>query len=203
MNKLIILGAGGHGKSAADIAELMGYTDIAFLDDNLEVSSKVIGIEVIGKISEFKKYINEADFFIGIGNADIRKKLYDDVSACGATIVNLIHPNSTIAKSASVGKGVYLSVGSVVGADAVVGDGAIVNTLATVNHDCRLGNFSHISAGVHMVGGTQIEDFTFVGVGGIIIHNVCSNCLIGAGTVVAKPITESGTYVGVPARKIK
>jgi acetyltransferase-like isoleucine patch superfamily enzyme len=90
----------------------------------------------------------------------------------------------------------------VVGVNAVLGDGAIVNTLASVDHDCCLGDFSHVSAGVHMAGGTKIESHTFVGVGATVIKNVCSHCTIGAGAVVVKDITEKGTYVGVPAKRI-
>ena len=33
-NRLIIIGASGHGKVVADIAKLNGYTNIAFLDDD-------------------------------------------------------------------------------------------------------------------------------------------------------------------------
>ena len=34
MDKLVIVGASGHGKVIADIAKLNGYNDIVFLDDN-------------------------------------------------------------------------------------------------------------------------------------------------------------------------
>ena len=34
MNRLMIVGAGGHGKVVADIATQNGYSDIVFLDDN-------------------------------------------------------------------------------------------------------------------------------------------------------------------------
>ena len=43
MKKLLIIGYGGHGKVVREIAEDIGYTDIAFLDDNNN--------EAIGKIS--------------------------------------------------------------------------------------------------------------------------------------------------------
>ncbi|MUK26520.1 acyltransferase [Aliivibrio fischeri] len=51
----------------------------------------------------------------------------------------------------------------------------------------------------------KIADNIFIGVNSIILYgvNVCSNVIIGAGSVVSKNITEPGVYVGVPARKIK
>lgn len=33
--------------------------------------------------------------------------------------------------------------------------------------------------------------------------NICSNCVIGAGAVVIKDITESGIYVGIPVKNIR
>lgn len=198
MNRLIIIGAGGHGKVAADIAELNGYTEIAFLDD-----ANIENPNVIGTVSDYVKYINDYDFFIGIGNNKVRKKIFDTLKDAGANIVSLIHPKATISRTATLGEGVIVMHGALVGVDAVVGDGAIVNTCASVDHDCGLGDFAHVSAGVHMAGTMKIDSFTFVGVGATVIQNICSDCIIGAGAVVSKPIVESGTYVGVPARKIK
>lgn len=196
--KLLIIGAGGHGKVAADIAKLNGYIDIAFLDDNPNPH-----MPIAGTVSDCKEFVNQADFFIAIGNPQIRAKLFQKLKSLGAQIVNLIHPSAVIAESAKLGTGVLVAANAVVGVDAVVGDGAIVNTLASVDHDCGLGDFSHVSAGVHMAGTMKIDSYTFVGVGATVIQNICSDCIIGAGAVVAKPIVESGTYVGVPARKIK
>ena len=198
MKRLIIIGAGGHGKVAADIAGLVGYNDIAFLDDNPNGSMRVIG-----SCSDYDMYIADAVFFVAIGSGIVRKKIFDELSKNGATIINLIHPNATIASGAKLGRGVLVAAGALVGVDATVGDGAIVNTMASVDHDCVLGNFSHVSAGVHMAGAKKIADFTFVGVGATVIQNVCSNCIIGAGAVVVKDIREPGTYVGVPAKKIR
>ena len=197
MNKLVIIGAGGHGKVAADIAELNGYSEIVFLDDNVKNS------KVVGNISDYLKYVKKCDFFVGIGNNRVRKNMFDMLNDAGANIVSLIHPKATISRTATLGTGVIVMHGALVGVDAVVGDGAIVNTCASVDHDCSLGEFSHISAGVHMAGTMKIDSFTFVGVGATVIQNICSDCIIGAGAVVSRPINESGTYVGVPARKIK
>ena len=72
-------------------------------------------------------------------------------------------------------------------------------------HDNRIGNFSHISVGAKLGGNVTIGAHTWVGIGSTVSNNItiCDRCMIGAGAVVINDIKESGTYVGVPARKIK
>jgi len=45
---------------------------------------------------------------------------------------------------------------------------------------------------------------SWLGIGSVVSNNVniCSGCNVGAGAVVVKDITEPGTYVGVPARRV-
>ena len=48
-------------------------------------------------------------------------------------------------------------------------------------------------------------NITGLGTGATLVNDIriCDECLIGAGAVVIKNIDKNGTYVGVPARKIK
>lgn len=51
---------------------------------------------------------------------------------------------------------------------------------------------------------TVISDHVSIGSNATILPvTICENVVIGAGSVVTKDITEPGTYVGNPARKIK
>ena len=74
-----------------------------------------------------------------------------------------------------------------------------------MEHDCRFGKNVHISPGATVSGGVTIGDHTFVGAGAVVIHGVriAEGCLIGAGAVVTHDLTEPGTYVGAPARRIR
>ena len=54
--KLLIIGASGHGKVVADIALKMNkWKSIAFLDDDESIKSSM-GIEVVGKSSDAFKH---------------------------------------------------------------------------------------------------------------------------------------------------
>ncbi len=197
--KIVILGAGGHGRVVADIARLNGYMDIRFLDDVTE--NKFCKID--GKISDFVQLLDDHDFFVAIGNNEIRKQFFETLVANNANIVTLIHPNAVICKDVKIGKGTAIMAGAVI--NVIIGDGVIVNTSSSIDHDCVIGDFSHISVGSHIAGTVNVGECVFIGAGATLINNlnIENNCKIGAGATVITDIKDSGTYVGVPAKKKK
>ena len=204
-NKLIIIGASGHGKVVADIAINMNLWDnICFLDDNENIKT-AMEIEVIGKTEELHKYINSYDFFIAIGSNAIREKLQTQLINQGAEIATLIHPNAVIGEQVEIGKGTAIMAGAVINCCTKIGQGCIINTGATIDHDNVIGDFVHISPGAHTAGTVNIGRRTWLGIGTIVSNNlnVTGDCIFGAGSVVVKDITEPGTYVGVPVRCIE
>ena len=195
MKKLIIIGAGGHGKVIADIAIKNGYETIVFLDDN-EVITECAGFPVVGKTDVAGRM--EGDKIIAIGNAKVRERLQRKFKT-----VTLIHPDAVISRRVEIGEGTVVMAGVVINSDTIIGKGCIINTGASVDHDCEIGDYVHISVGAHVAGTCTIGDRTWIGAGATVINNVsiCSDCMIGAGAVVIKDIEESGTYVGIPARR--
>lgn len=203
-NKLLIIGASGHGKVVADIALKMKiWQSIAFLDDN-ESLKESMGIEVIGKSSNSYGYIDDYDIFVAVGNNAIREKIQAELEAVGANIPVIVHP------SAVIGEHVELKIGSVVMAGAVInccttiGKGCIINTGATIDHDNVIEDYVHISPGAHLAGTVKVGKGTWLGVGSIVSNNVniISGCKLGAGAVVVKDINQTGTYIGVPVRRV-
>lgn len=199
LNKLIIIGASGHGKVVADIARLVGYEEIVFLDNNFAIK-KCAGYPVMGPDTMTKEL--EGDIFVAIGNSRFRKKLMDRDS--DRIFPTLIHPDAVIAKGSAIGEGSVIMAGVVINPDAKVGKGTIINTSSSVDHDCLIGDYCHISVGTHLSGAVCVGDNCWIGAGAIVSNNVnvCSDVTIGAGAVVIKDIQEEGTYIGVPAKKM-
>ena len=56
-----------------------------------------------------------------------------------------------------------------------------------------------------MAGTVTVGENTWIGIGAAVSNNIdiASDCIIGAGAVVVKNISEPGTYIGIPAKKIK
>lgn len=195
MNRLIIIGASGHGKVIADIARLNGYEDIVFLDDDERIQ-ECAGWPVIGKSIDAP----EGEVFVAVGNALTRRHLMQMYEERTQPV--LIHPNAVIAEDVQIGKGSVVMAGTVINPSAKIGKGVIINTSSSVDHDCLIGDFVHVSVGAHLSGTVSVGNSTWIGAGVIISNNisVCDNCLIGAGSVVVKDICIPGTYIGVPAR---
>ena len=201
MNKLIIIGAGGHGKVLADNALKNGYSDICFVDDCM--TGSCMDFPIVGVCADIPK-LNDGytDFIIGIGNNAVRKRIAETYDVRWVT---LIHPSAQIAVNVSIGKGTAVMAGAVINACATVGAHCIINTHAVVEHDNVLEDYVHISPNAALGGAVRIGESSWIGLGTAVINNIdiCKNCIVGAGAVVVNNITETGTYVSIPARKIK
>ncbi|KAA2398108.1 MULTISPECIES: acetyltransferase [Bacillus] len=202
--KLLIIGAGGHGKVIADIALRMNKWEyVAFLDDSKQLKN-LMGIEIIGKSTDVLRFIKDYDIFVGVGNNAIRENIQEQLESQGASIPVLIHPDAVIGAQVSMGAGTVVMAGTVINCCTQVGKGCIINTASTVDHDNIIEDYVHISPGTHLAGTIKVGKGTWLGIGTVVINNIniTGNCKIGAGTVVTKDISESGTYVGVPARRL-
>ena len=200
MNRLIIIGASGHGKVVADIAALDGYKEIVFLDNDPEIKA-CAGYPVLGPDTMTSEL--DGDVFIAVGKAETRKKLMERDANRNFPV--LLHPSAVVAESAEIGAGSVVMAGAVINPGAQIGKGCIINTSSSVDHDCVVGDYVHISVGAHLSGTVVVGTGTWIGTGAIVSNNVniCGGCMIGAGAVVIKDIGEPGTYIGVPARKSK
>ena len=180
MKQVIVIGAGGHGRVAADIVRAAGDTFLGFLDDDPSKGA-------LGAVSGYLNY-PEAEFLIGVGDAAVRERL----SAMDCKWYTAVHPSAVVSPSASVGEGT-----------AVMAH-AVVNTAAVVEHDCRISDYAHISVGAKLGGAVSVGASAWIGIGAAVRNNIniCGGCVVGAGAVVVKDIVRRGTYAGVPARRI-
>ncbi len=204
-NNLAILGASGHGKVVADIAEsTTKYDEIVFFD--VDDTKENFPYEILhqDKLHSDTRFKDNYEFIIAIGDNKLRQRLTEDLIAENYQIATIIHPTAVIGDRVKVGVGSIVVANAVINCDSIIGKGAIINTAATVDHDCVLGDYVHISPGANLAGAVVIGDLSWCGIGATIINNIniCNNCLIGAGSTVIKDINEAGTYFGVPVRKI-
>jgi sugar O-acyltransferase (sialic acid O-acetyltransferase NeuD family) len=188
-NRLIIVGAGGHGRVIADSALKNGYTDICFVDDHTE--GEVLGFPIIGTSKDLEN-LNDGrtDFVIGIGNNAIRKAL---AVSYPVNWVSLIHPSAQIAFHTVIGKGTVIMANAVVNACSTIGEHCIINTGAVVEHDNVIGDYVHVSASAVLGGTVKVGAFTVVGIGAVVKNNIeiSSGCMVDPGTIVTMNLSAS------------
>lgn len=199
-NRLIIIGAGGHGKVVADNAIKNGYTDICFVDDH--ATGTCMGFPIVGTGADVSSLDDgKTDFIIGVGNNEIRKRIAE---AHDVNWVTLVHPSAQIGACVSIGKGTVVMAGAIINPCASIGEHCIINTGAIVEHDNVIGDYAHISPNVALGGTVRVGDLTHVGIGAVVRNNIqiCGMSTIGAGAVVVKDIDHCGTYIGVPIKEM-
>jgi sugar O-acyltransferase (sialic acid O-acetyltransferase NeuD family) len=199
-NTLYIIRAGGHGRVVADVAELLGYVDIRFVDDAWPSKSLNMDWQVVGR------NIPDPDLnthvFIGNGVCSERLAELKRLLALGYDLPKLIHPQSYVSARARLGVGSLVCAMAVVNVGVSLGRAVIVNTGATVDHDCVLEDGVHVSPGAHLAGGVQVGEASWIGLGAAVREGIRigRNVVIGAGAVVVADVGDNMKVMGNPAR---
>ena len=164
MKKLLIFGAGGFGKTVADLAaQLNRYDCIAFLDDSQT------GENILGKCQDFAIFAGEnTEFFAAFGNPIYRMKWLNAAMEQQCHIATLIHPRAYVSPVASIAPGSVVLPMAVVNTGVKVETGCIINCGAIVDHDCVIETGSHIAPGAvvkaenRIAAGSKIESGTVI-----------------------------------------
>lgn len=196
MNKLLIIGAGGHGEVVADTTEACGYSNIAFLEQSWPEQAENGWLKVVGKPKQ-----SDVTMFCEIGKNDIRALMFEEYQLNNSPV--LIHPSAILSPTVKTGPGALVVAGSIVNADTSIGRSAILNTACSVDHDCLIGDFVHISPGAHLAGDVRVGDITSIGIGSVVSEGVRigKNVIVAAGAAVISDIEDGARVGGGPARK--
>ena len=203
INKQIaLIGAGGHGKVCASIAEELGYT-VVFFDDAFPYVSICGKWPVIGTKTDLIERVEHFDFaFVAIGNCKIRERIQNDLVTAGFNIANLISITASVHSSVRLGKGLLVVGNACINIDSSIDDGVIVNTNAVIDHDCHILAFAHVCPNVALAGEVIVGKNSWVGIGSSVIQQIQigENVIIGAGSVVVNNINDEQKVFGCPAK---
>ena len=205
MKRLAILGASGHGKVVADVAELCGW-DVAFFDDAFPDAQRNGAWAIEGRTDEL---LQQADRFAGvivaIGHNRTRLAKLMLLRDRGFSIETLVHPQACVSRHAILEPGCVVFAGAVVNAFARVGEGCILNTLCGVDHDSVLGAGVHVSPGACLAGGVTVGEAAWIGIGASVrqLIRIGADVVVGAGAAVVSELPDNVTVMGVPARIVR
>lgn len=172
MEDIILIGFGGHAKSVADCIErqkeyrIIGYTELA------EVRSKYpyLGTDYVLK-DYYKKGVRNVAICQGyLGKGNIRERIYDLAKEIGFSLPVIVDPSSIVSETAMIGEGTFIGKGAIINAGANVGKMCIINTKALIEHECVVGDFSHVAVGATICGQVEIGNRAFIGANATVIQ---------------------------------
>jgi len=207
--KIVIIGAGGHGRVVLDILRNNHQFEVAgFIDTNQALHQQSIdGIEVLGDLSLIQKLqeMGIGGAFVAIGDNRVRQKYAAFLAQAGVSLVSAIHPGASVAGTAQIGKNVVIAAGANICTHVTIEDSAILNTGCIIDHESVIHQAAHICPGVKLAGHVRVMKSAFIGIGATIIQGITigESAVVGAGTVVLQEVPAFTTVVGVPARIVK
>ena len=193
MTKVIIIGAGGHARVIASMLR----AEVEFVCTTPATEDRVLG-ELVAENAL-------SEFYVGIGTNRDRSRVAEKLRALGGRLPACVAPNAFVARDAQLGDGAVICLGSQIGSRAVLGIATIVNTLSSVDHDCVLGDYSQVTAGVTFGGTVTVGTNCFFGVKSAVIPNlrIGDDVVVMAGALVTKNVPNRVMVGGSPARVVR
>jgi len=208
MNKkpIILFGAGGHGRSVADVVESEGkYRIVGWIDSKRKPGEYFSGYKVLGNEQSLPCIIKKSRvsrFVIALGDNYQRMKVTNRICSIipRARFVTSIHHSAVISPSASIASGVVVMPNAIIHAHSSIEEGCLINTGASIDHDGYMEAFSSLAPGAVLGGNVQIGTCSAVGLGASVIQKVRigRHTVIGAGSVVVRDIPDEVVAFGNP-----
>ena len=205
--RILVYGAGGHGRSLAALIKRTGLFEIqGFLDDGLPAGDDILEWKILGDRGSLSALRDEGIQYCvngvgGIGNLQSRLNVYAWLGEAGFFCPSVVHPTAFLERSANLGDGVQVFPFAYVGTEVQVGYGAIINTGAIVSHNCILEPYVNLSPGATLAGGVMVGEEALIGMRATVnlYVKVGKRARIGNGATVKGDVPDGGV---VPAGTI-
>ena len=208
MKTLVIIGAGGMGRTIYDIAcESIGYgTEFeikGFIDDNLLALDGFADYPpLLGSIVDYMP--EEEDVFTFSIGGNSRRNCIEQLLNRSVKFINIIHRTARIGTNVALGNGNIIGAFTSLGANSNIGNYNMIQSYTVIGHDAKIGDFNRIDTHVTCVGGIQIGNETTIHTSAVINHKVIveDNAHVGACSFVIRRVKAGTTVFGNPAKKL-
>ncbi len=212
MQKIILLGGGGHCESVIEVIEgFCDYKISGILDSSFSIEDKkfILGYPILGNDDMIEYYSSKNyEFVITVGqikSSTIRTQLYERVKSVEGKLPVIIASTAHVSKHSTLGEGTVIMHYAMVNSNVDIGKNNIINSFSNIEHGCQVGDFNHISTRVTLNGNVVVGDHVFIG-SGTIVNEGCmidNDAVIGSGSVVRKNIKSNTIAFGNPLKILK
>ncbi|MDQ3973179.1 MAG: acetyltransferase [Actinomycetota bacterium] len=213
MKPLLLVGAGGFGREAAEVvrainAERPTWDLLGFLDDGVElVGTQVDGVPVLGPLSAVERFpVAQVVVCTGHpGNYFTRKRLVRRLRLPASRYATLAHPTAVLPASAELGPGTVVLATAVATARVRIGAHVAIMPGVVLTHDDVVADYATLAAGARLAGRVRVGEGAYIGSGALVREDrsIGAWSLIGMGAVVTRDVPDCQVWVGVPARYLR
>lgn len=169
-NGLIIFGSKGSAVELEDyITDLLpnefGFVHRVFIEDNLVEKN------------ELKPYLQDPDFALsyifGVMDYDWRKNALDQIAGFPSfKPYTFIHPHAFIAKTATIGKGVFIHANVTVSTECVINDHVLLHMNSSIGHHSVISEHATMLPGVRISGNVNVGKRCIIGSNSVVFQGV-------------------------------
>jgi sugar O-acyltransferase (sialic acid O-acetyltransferase NeuD family) len=193
-DRLILVGAGRFGREmyfwAEDCAEAGRVPALAgFIDDVVHGLPDAYNLPKLGSIQDYVP--QEGDqFVVALSEPPKKRKVVEQLKDRGARFATLLHPTTTVVRTATIGEGVIMCPYAMalpesradrfvtilnysgIGHDAVAGEFTTLSSLVDVTGRVQIGAMVSIGSGARLLPGIKVGDGATIGIGSVVVRSV-------------------------------
>jgi UDP-perosamine 4-acetyltransferase len=210
MEKIALIGAGGHAGVVLDIIHGIGCYQVLGVVDESAAAAQTLGLPWLGNDGVLPELRSQGITTVAMGiggfrDNKLRRRIFTLVKDLGFRVATLIHPTAILSSTVTVGEGCVIFAGVVINPRARLGNNVIVATRSSVDHETVVEDHVLISAGVSAGAQVHVGEEALIAIGACIVSNVKigRRSVVGAGCVVIRDVEEGVLVVGNPARVVR
>lgn len=204
--EVVVVGAGGMGREAVDVARAAGVRVVGVVDD--APSAIDLGrlarlhVPFLGPVDSWLVHAGTTPWVVGVGSPEVRRRLAGRLDGARGRPAVLVHPAATVGSDSHLGPGSVVCAGARVSTGVRAGRHAHVCPGATLGHDAELADFVSVNPGALVSGSVQIGEAVLVGAGAVVLQglSVGPESVVGASACVVRDVAPGLVVRGVPAR---
>ncbi len=205
MTEIFLIGYSGHAYEVIETFRRMKAVVSGYYEPE-EKANNPYKLNYCGseKLETAIRQLQAKTVFVAIGDNGIRKEVLKRLDAKNIEFGLAVDPSANLSESCVIGQATLIAKGVLINAQTRIGVGVICNSGSIIEHECLVGNYTHIGPGATLCGSVQIGEESLIGAGATILPGIKigNRVTVGAGSVVCNNVPDGAKVAGNPARSI-